>query len=53
MTYHTPPQGVCIAGEVGGAFIFFLGQVYKIGGEDEAQEPDVQSGDEFLKQTPR
>ena len=47
ITYHTPPEGICIAGEICGP-IFFLGEVNEIGGEDEAQKSDIKSCNEFL-----
>ena len=50
-SYHAPPQGVGIAGEARLPLLVhrvLLGQVHKVGGEDEPQEADVQSGDQLL-----
>ena len=50
--YHSPPEGVCIAGEI--CFSVdpcgvLLRQVDKVGREDEAQETNVQRRDQLLK----
>ena len=50
-TYHSPPQGVRVAAELDLARLvdgILLGQVHKVRGEDEAQEADVEGGDELL-----
>lgn len=41
--YHSPPQGICIVLELGGApgDGICLCQVDKVGGEDQAQKADV------------
>ena len=51
-TYHSPPQGVRIAAELDLARLvdgILLGQVHEVGREDEAQEANVQGGDELLE----
>ena len=48
ITYHSPPEGVCIAGEVCLAVVadrVLLGKVYKVWWEDEAEEAYIQCGD--------
>lgn len=42
-SYHSPPQGICIVLELGGAPAdsVCLCQVHKVRGEDQAQEADV------------
>ena len=51
-THHSPPEGVCVALEVGlkriGAHGVLLGEVDEVAGEDESQEANVESGDQFL-----
>lgn len=50
-TYHPPPEGVRVAAELDLARLVhgvLLGQVHEVGGEDEAQEADVQGGDQLL-----
>lgn len=54
-TYHPPPQGVRVAAELHLAGLIdsvLLGQVHEVGGEDEAQEADVQRGDQLLRERP-
>lgn len=49
--YHSPPQGISVAGEARLAFFInsiFFRQVHKVGGEDEAEEANVKGGDQFL-----
>ena len=56
VTYHSPPEGICIAGEVLLAILahgVFLCQIHEVGREDEAQEPYVQRRDQLLKHTNR
>ena len=48
---HPPPQGIRVAAELHLAGLIdsvLLGQVHEVGGEDEAQEADVQRGDQLL-----
>ena len=52
-TYHSPPEGVGVALEVGlvgvGSHCVLLGEVDEVAGEDEAEEADVQRRDQLLK----
>ena len=52
-TYHSPPEGVGVALEVGlvgvGSHGVLLGEVDEVAGEDEAEEADVQRRDQLLK----
>jgi len=49
-TYHSPPEGVCITVELWPRVRLrvLLRQVHEVRGEDQAQEPDVQSRDQLL-----
>lgn len=50
-TYHPPPQGIRVAAKLHLARLVhgvLLCQVHEVGGEDEAQEADIQGGDELL-----
>lgn len=50
--YHAPPQGIGVAGEARLALLIhsvFLRQVDEVGGEDQAQEADVQGRDQLLE----
>lgn len=52
-TYHTPPEGVCIAFKVHFTIfvhLVFFCQVDKVWGEDQTQESYIQSGDQLLQQ---
>lgn len=54
MSYHSPPQGVSIAGEACFALLIhsvLFRQVDKVGGEDEAEEANVQGGNQLLENT--
>ncbi len=54
LPYHTPPQGIGVAGEACLALLIhsiLLRQVDKVGGKDQAQEANVQGGDQLLKNT--
>ena len=54
LPYHAPPQGICVAGEARLALLIhsiLLRQVDEVGGEDQAQEADVQRGDQLLQST--
>ena len=51
LTYHPPPEGIGVAAKLDAARLVhgvLLGQVHEVGGEDEAQEADVQGGDQLL-----
>lgn len=51
-SYHSPPQSISVVSKLGRAAAvdrIFLRQVNKVRGEDEAQEADVQGGDQLLK----
>jgi len=53
-SHHSPPQCVGVAAELGDAVAVhgvLLRQVHEVGGEDQAQEADVQGGDELLEVT--
>ncbi len=47
LTYHSPPEGVCEAAEV--LVDVLLRQVDHEGGEDEAEEPDVDRSNQLLQ----
>ncbi len=52
LPYHTPPQGISIAGEACLALLIhsiLLRQVDKVGGKDQAEKADVQGGDQLLE----
>lgn len=52
--YHTPPQGIGVAGEARLALLIhsiLLRQVDKVGGKDQTKEADVQSRDQLLENT--
>lgn len=52
--HHAPPQGIGVAGEARLALFIhsvLFRQVDKVGGKYQAQESDVQGGDQLLKQT--
>ena len=52
-TYHSPPEGVGVALEVGlecvGSDGVLLGEVHEVAGEDEAEEADVKRRDQLLQ----
>ena len=53
MTYHSPPEGVGVAGEIWLEGVWshgvLLGEVYEVTGEYEAEEADVERRDQLLK----
>lgn len=55
LPYHAPPQGIGVAGEARLALLIhgvLLRQVHKVGRKDQAEEANVQGGDQLLKNTP-
>lgn len=49
-SYHSPPQGISVVLK-GAVRLLFLHQEDKVRGEDQAQEADVQGGDQLLEFT--
>lgn len=52
LPHHAPPQRISVAGEARLALLvhgILLGKVDEVGGEDQAQEADVQGGDQLLE----
>lgn len=47
VTYHAPPEGVCVATKVCAVVVPFC-QIHEVGGEYEAQEANVQSRYQLL-----
>ncbi len=51
-SYHSPPEGVRVAGKVGsssvGPHCVFFAQIDEVGAEDEAEKADVQRSYQLL-----